>query len=152
MIDFWKAVGTRDLKDEDDVAAALRSVSARLGDASPLDLTLFDDRLREYLFRLDRREFASIEVALPDGTALPQTNDHFLYARCACVLAGEREFSTVLQTGSGFEKYTAPVMQSAEGLLYVGQELYESRTGREFSSRSEFRLEWMSNTAGWAGR
>lgn len=149
MIDFWKMIGVSDLRDEADVAEALRSVSVQLDGVSPMGLTLFDDRLREYLFRLDRRDFASISVVLSDGRRLAQTNDHFLYARCACVLAGEVEFGNVLRTGSGFDRFASPVLQSAEGLLYVSREKYESRTGRTFKSRSEFPLDWMSNPVGW---
>lgn len=149
MIDFWKVLGARDLEDEADVAEALRFVSVQLDEVSPMGLSLFDDRLREYLFRLDRRDFASILVMLSDGREVAQTNDHFLYARCACVLSGEATFSNVLRTGLGFGRFTRPVLQAAEGLLYVIPDKYESRTGRKFKSRSEFPLEWMSNPVGW---
>ncbi|MGC5054695.1 DUF4240 domain-containing protein [Micromonospora sp. DT48] len=149
MIDFWKAIGAREVRGPADIAEALDFVSVQLDGVSPMGLTLFDDRLREYLFRLDRRDFASLPVVLPDGTALAQTSDHFLYARCACILAGEVEFGAVLRTGSGFDRYVKPELQSAESLLYVGREKYELRTGRKLKPRSEFALDWMSNPQGW---
>lgn len=55
MIDFWGTVGRHALRDGAEVAAALNDVAGRLDGMRPLGLTLFAGRLREYLYRLDRK-------------------------------------------------------------------------------------------------
>ncbi|PZM97342.1 MAG: hypothetical protein DIU79_02815 [Actinobacteria bacterium] len=150
MNDFWEIIGSSPMRDDTDVQTALDRVAGRLSKVSTDGLVEFAGRLERCLYLLDRRDFAEIPVELPDGRAFSQTSDHFLYARCACVLSGAAEFDKVLQTGTGFERFVAPGLQGAEGLLYLAPEIYESRTGEEMMVRSEFSIEWMSNKDGWA--
>jgi hypothetical protein len=150
MIDFWGTVGRHALRDGAEVAAALNDVAGRLDGMRPLGLTLFAGRLREYLYRLDRKEFAELEVTLANGEVLPQTADSFLYARCACVLAGEVEYRRVVKGEASFDRFTKPYLQAAESLLYLPEQAYEQKTGRRMRVHSEFPIEWMSNRQGWA--
>ncbi|WP_169792417.1 DUF4240 domain-containing protein [Actinoplanes rectilineatus] len=103
MLDFWAVIGDGSLSDAAAVSQRLGEIGKRLDGASPMAIVRFDGQLREYLFQLDRRPFAEIQVSVPGVGMLPQTEDHFLYARCACVLAGLREYHSVLQGRTGFE-------------------------------------------------
>ena len=85
---FWAVIGTSAVRDSGEVASALYDVSSRLATLALGDLTGFVERLHEALFHLDRKIFAQIPVVLR-GVEFAQTGDHFLYARCACILAGE---------------------------------------------------------------
>ena len=76
-------------------------VSSRLEGLRPVDLIRFVQQLQEHVFRLDRRELAEIPVLLAGGLELPQTSDHFLYARCRCVLAGKDAFDLVMRSNAG---------------------------------------------------
>jgi Protein of unknown function (DUF4240) len=149
VLDFWGVIGRTSLRDADSVRKSLAGITIRLSAASPIELVLFDDCLREACFRLDREDLASFPVTLSNGDQRPQTSDHFLYARCACILAGLTEYNKCLQSPSEFEPYVAIRLQSAESLLHVAYEVYESMTGRRMKSRSEFPVEWMSNSQGW---
>ncbi|NAS22189.1 DUF4240 domain-containing protein [Herbidospora sp. NEAU-GS84] len=73
----------------------------------------FAERLHESLYQIDRRELAEVSVTLANGVQLPQTSDHFLYARCACILAGEEVYDEVLNSGVGFDRFVAPFVPLA---------------------------------------
>jgi hypothetical protein len=149
MLDFWKIVGGSPLRGAADVDAALEQVACRLDALQADDLVQFADHLRKCLYSLDRKEFAEIRVELADGRVFSQTSDHFLYSRCACVLAGESTYDGVLRSRSGFERFVKTDLQSAEGLLYLAQEAFESKIGHRMRLRSDYSTEWMSNVDGW---
>ncbi len=147
VTEFWDIIGENTLRTEADVDAALARVSARLAPLPTYDLLNFVDGLHEALFRLDRRQFAEIPVFVRD-LVIPQSEDGFQYARCACVLAGRRVFEEVLATGEGFEPFTVPELQS-ERLLYLAGEHYEAKMGFPMEHRRTFPIDMMSNPDGW---
>jgi hypothetical protein len=149
MIDFWAVIGSRPIGDSTEIDSALEGVSKRLSSAAPDALVRFAERLAEALYRIDRRDFADIPVILSDDLRLPQTNDHFLYARCACVLAGEVTYEDVVKSCVGFDRFVSPFMQRAEGLLYIASEQYEMTTGSRMKTRTHLETDWMSNAEGW---
>jgi hypothetical protein len=149
VLSFWDVVGRTSLRDADSVRESLEELAIRLSSASPTELVAFDDRLHEACFYLDRKDLALVPVTRSNGEQFPQTSDHFLYARCACILAGLADYNKCLQSSSNFEPYVAIGLQSAENLLYVAHEVHESMTGRQMRPRRSFPLEWMSNSQGW---
>ncbi|CUU61244.1 Protein of unknown function (DUF4240) [Parafrankia irregularis] len=151
MADFWQIIGESRARDASDLESALDRLSAQLNGLSPAELMHFAEQLRESLYYLDRREIAEIPVRVPGGLKFPQTSDHFLYARCACVLAGEDAYNAALQYGAEFERFVKPFVQEAEGLLYLASDLYEEKTGRKMEVGRNFPIESMSNVQGWSG-
>ncbi|MFC3453225.1 DUF4240 domain-containing protein [Amycolatopsis speibonae] len=149
MSDFWSVIGSNPVRDADDVDAALERISSRLDVMTPNTLERFAEFLHEALFRIDRRELAEIPVYL-SGLEFEQTSDHFQYARCACILAGEKVYGEVLESGVGFGLFIAPATQGAEGLLYLASETYERKTGERLNSQSFFPVDSMSNVQGWS--
>lgn len=149
MIDFWATIGENRLRSAGDVEGALKSVSLRLGEASAEDLEEFTACLHRNLYLLDRREFAAAPVVLSDGREFAQTSDHFLYARCACILAGKTVFDRVLEGNADFRDYVITGVQSAEEILYLALDRYENITGRPLKTQGAFSIEWMSNPDGW---
>ncbi|MFG2146849.1 DUF4240 domain-containing protein [Streptomyces sp. NPDC048696] len=150
MTDFWTVIGSSSVEDAREIDSALERISERLSTMTPAALTRFAERLQESLYRIDRRDLAELPVVLAGGLKLPQTSDHFLYARCACILAGEKAFADVLSSGAGFDHFVAPFAQEAEGLLYLAPEQYERQTGSRMTVDSDFSIESMSNVQGWA--
>lgn len=150
MTDFWKVIGSSSVQDESEIDSALERISGQLSSMTPDALTRFVERLRESLYRIDRRDLAEVSVALANGLKLPQTSDHFLYARCACILAGEKAYRDVLSSGDGFDRFVAPFAQEAEGLLYLASEQYERKTASRMSVETYFSIESGSNTQEWA--
>ncbi|MEW2505943.1 DUF4240 domain-containing protein [Amycolatopsis sp. NPDC047767] len=149
MTDFWEVIGSSSVEDDSEIESALERISGQLSAMTPDALTRFVERLRESLYRIDRRGLAEVPVALANGLKLPQTSDHFLYARCACILAGERVYGDVLISGFGFERFVAPFAQEAEGMLYLASEEYERKTASRMNVESYFSIESRSNTQGW---
>ncbi|WP_446458968.1 DUF4240 domain-containing protein [Streptomyces rochei] len=149
MTDFWKVIGSSSVQDESEIKSALARISGKLSAMTPDALTRFAEQLRESLYRIDRRNLAEVPVTLANGSELPQTSDHFLYARCACILAGERAYSDVLSSGVGFERFAAPFAQEAEGLLYLASEHYERKTASRMNVEGYFPIESSSNVQGW---
>jgi hypothetical protein len=86
--------------DGPEVDAALDGILERLDELTPDELIEFRKGLNESLYRIDRRDLAEVPVFLSGGMRSSQTSDHFLYARCACVLAAEHVYDDVLLTGA----------------------------------------------------
>ncbi|MFC9223754.1 DUF4240 domain-containing protein [Streptomyces hygroscopicus] len=124
------------MRDASEIDSTLEAISRRLSAMTPTALARFLERLRESLYRIDRRDLAEVPVVLAGGLKFPQTSDHFLYARCACILAGEEVYGDVLSSGVGFDRFVASFAQEAEGLLYLVSEQYEKKSATTWSSSS----------------
>lgn len=131
--DFWSVIGSNVITSRADVTAALDRVEQRLRELDPPDLVAFEGQLDQNLDALDLSSLASIPVELAGGLVLEQTTDHFLYARCACLLAGRETARSVLEESERFSDFVAPALQSAESLLYLARKEYEKRTGEPMS-------------------
>jgi hypothetical protein len=147
---FWAVIGFSAVRDAGKVDSALKAISSRLSALTSTDLIGFVERLHEALFCIDSKVLAQVPVVLASGLELPQSSDHFLYARCACVLAGGEVYENILRSGVGFARFVMPSVQGAEGLLYIASKEYEERTGVSINTRNFFPIESMSNPAGWA--
>jgi hypothetical protein len=128
--DFWSVIGSNAVTSRADVEAAVGQIERRLRKLDLPDLVNFQDQLDRNLDALDLSSLASVQVALAGGLVLEQTTDHFLYARCACLLAGREEARAVLENSERFSDFVAPRLQSAETLLYLARTEYQRRTGR----------------------
>ena len=129
-VDFWSVIGSNAVTSRADVEAAVGEVERRLRTLELSDLVSFQDQLERNLDALDLSSLASIQVAVAEGLVLEQTADHFLYARCACLLAGREEARAVLENSERFSDFVAPRLQSAEALLYLARTEYQRRTGQ----------------------
>ncbi|MBP0458660.1 DUF4240 domain-containing protein [Streptomyces montanisoli] len=150
MTDFWNIIGSNPAQSGDDVRSALDRVSGRLDGLDATDLVKFSEELREALYGMDRRQLAEIPVALAVGLELLQTSDHFLYSRCACILAGRDAYNAALRSTSEFTCFVRPFFQAAEGLLYLCPSVYEKKVGSKMRVVGGFPIESMSNAQGWA--
>jgi hypothetical protein len=127
--DFWSVIGSNPVTSRADVEAAVEHVEQRLRTLDLPDLVEFQGQLDRNLDALNLGSLASIQVELAEGLILEQTADHFLYARCACLLAGREEARAVLEEPERFSNFVAPRLQSAEALLYLARAEYKKRTG-----------------------
>ncbi|MEV1289567.1 DUF4240 domain-containing protein [Micromonospora sp. NPDC049679] len=130
VADFWSVIGSNAVTSRADVEAAVEQVERRLRALDLPDLVSFQGQLDQNLDALDLSSLASIQVELAEGLVLEQTADHFLYARCACLLAGRKEVRAVLEESERFSDFVAPRLQSAEALLYLARTEYQKRTGQ----------------------
>jgi hypothetical protein len=137
-IDFWSIVGRNVNSDRSDTDAAIAAIEERLKALDVARLVEFQDQLGQQLHRLDQGSLASIGVEFPGMSARGQTEDHFLYARCACILTGEEAVRSVLADPARFGDFVAPRLQAAELLLYVAHQEYESRTGERMKVRRPY--------------
>lgn len=127
--DFWSVIGSNAVTSRAEVQAAIERVELRLRALDLPDLVEFQGQLDRNLDALDLSSLASVRVELVEGLVLEQTADHFLYARCACLLAGREKSRAVLEGSGRFSDFVAPKLQSAEALLYLARNEYEERTG-----------------------
>ncbi|MGW0433682.1 DUF4240 domain-containing protein [Micromonospora sp. NPDC003197] len=128
--DFWSMIGSNVIVSRSDVEIAIGKVQRRMCALDLGELVSFQDELDRNLDVLDLKYLASIQVEFAEGLALEQTVDHFLYARCACLLAGQEKVWEVLTNQECFTEFVAPRLQSAEELLYLARTEYQRRTGR----------------------
>ncbi|GIM97818.1 DUF4240 domain-containing protein [Paractinoplanes toevensis] len=127
--DFWTVVGSCSIVDRSDVEAALTDVENRLRALDLEGLVAFQGHLAVELEALNLGSLASIPIELPSGAVFDQTEDHFLYARCACLLSGRASAHEVISDPGQFSVFVAPRLQSAETLLYLARNEYRRRTG-----------------------
>ncbi|WP_422771120.1 DUF4240 domain-containing protein [Plantactinospora sp. WMMC1484] len=127
--DFWSLIESNPVTSRADVEAAVGRVEQRLHALDLADLVDFQEQLDRNLDALDLNSLASVQVELAEDLILEQTADHFLYARCACLLAGREEARAVLEESARFSNFVAPRLQSAEALLYLARTEYQKRTG-----------------------
>ena len=127
--DFWSVIGSNPVTSRADVEAAVEQVQQRLSVLDLADMVEFQRQLDRNLDALDLGSLASVQVELAGGLILEQTADHFLYARCACLLAGREEARAVLEESERFSNFVAPRLQSAEALLYLARTEYQKRAG-----------------------
>jgi hypothetical protein len=146
---FWEIIGTSPVRTSADIDISLQRIGDRLESLASAEVSRFAKDLRESLYHLDRREFGQIRVSTASGMEFPQTSDHFLYARCACVMAGVEVYESVLKTGSGFERFVPVFAQRAESLLYLAPQIYKDKVGEGLQIAGGFPIESMSNVEGW---
>jgi hypothetical protein len=128
------------------------SIRSTLSTLLPAQITAFEGMLAELLYDIDRRELASVPVAgtvSGSGRPVRQSEDGFLYARCAVILAGRDAYAAVLADPSAFAPYTSDHWALAQDLLDVASDAYEKVTGETWSHFSPFDYETCSNEAGW---
>lgn len=103
-------------------------------------ITGFADILARKLYDLDRRY-------LFDAAEL--SDDGFLYARCAVVMAGSDVYDEVLREPAAFLPYTTPEAEHAESVLDVPSRAFERLTGRVWDHFEDYDYETGSNEQWW---
>jgi uncharacterized protein DUF4240 len=147
---YWTTViGTNDLRSSKDISRAIAEVKSRLAATSPAEAAGFDQWLHQQIFQLDRKEFFEVPVLRSDGAEIGQSEDHFLYARCACVLAGFSTYSEVLNGRRGFSDFAAIPLQGAELLLYAAEEVCTEVFKVEIDRLASCPLDAGSNSKYW---
>jgi hypothetical protein len=94
-IRMWDVVGRGDISSAQAVESRIEEVRSALEALPESRLTDFQRWLASRLFDVDRRAYAEIPARFSDGSELKQSSDFFLYARCACILAGEESWRDV---------------------------------------------------------
>ncbi|RKS09313.1 uncharacterized protein DUF4240 [Nocardiopsis sp. Huas11] len=132
--DFWTVIGANRIGDAADVAAALTGVRTRLERLDPEGVRRFRRELVARVEALDLDVLRSMRVDAPLVGRIPQTEDGFLYARHACVLAGRRTYEGVLGDAPRFAAFVHPRVHSAECLAYLAYEVHAQMTGQEIDA------------------
>lgn len=121
---FWdNVIGVNSLTSPDEVREAMDGVKRRLAATSPATVSEFDRWLSRQLYLLDRKELFDLPAITSDNNERPQTDDSFLYARCACVLAGHQAFTEVANGRRSFTDFSKVSLFGAEFLLYAAEEV-----------------------------
>lgn len=147
--DFWEIVRSNHHVRPNEQCALIQE---RLCQLNRKEIEDFSDRLAEILFRLDRKELADIPVAgatSGSGRPVKQSEDRFLYARCAVVLSGPDAFTQVLARAQDFSPFTSDEAAAAEELLEVAPAAFEEVTGEEWDHIEPHDYETGSNVEGW---
>ncbi|MFI0928095.1 DUF4240 domain-containing protein [Streptomyces sp. NPDC021012] len=150
--EFWEII---EASADSDISIHCGAISARLTDRSPGEITEFADVLAESLFRLDLKILADTPVkgaVSRSGRPLPLSEDGFLYARCAVILAGRKAYGEILTDPAGvdFSPYTSDEAAVAEELLEAAPTAFGRVTGVEWEHVEPFDYETGSNEDGWA--
>ncbi|MFE9439199.1 DUF4240 domain-containing protein [Streptomyces sp. NPDC006602] len=146
---FWEIVQVSAPTSPEEQCAIIRDRLCRL---RPQEIKDFADRLAEILFRLDLKILADIPVAgVVSGSGRPvkQSEDRFLYARCAAVLSGPDAVARVLSRAEEFSPFTSDEAAEAEELLEIAPTAFESVTGDSWDHIEPYDYETGSNSEGW---
>jgi Protein of unknown function (DUF4240) len=143
---FWQLIAELDGSCDDD---AFDRLADRLVERGVEDILGFADRLADVLHRIDLRRLADQpfrDAEAPTGPPVNGSDDAFLYARCAVVIAGRGTVEAVLDDATAFAR---PWDLSAEALLTVAPSAYERATGHDWQHESPTSYETGANFPGW---
>ncbi|WP_410809436.1 DUF4240 domain-containing protein [Micromonospora sp. 067-2] len=139
--DFWRLVAVVGGQPEVQDDRPYEQLTSDLSEGPVERIIEFAETLAFKLWQLDRRELA---VAVPPG-ADQLSDDGFLYARCAVVVAGPAAFDAVLADSSAFERFTSVEAAHADSILDVASNAYRKVTGKEWDHVEEYDYETGSN-------
>ncbi|MEU7653711.1 DUF4240 domain-containing protein [Micromonospora taraxaci] len=143
--DFWRLVALLGGRPEVQDDRPYEQLTAVLSEEPVERIVGFAETLAWKLYQLDRRALAQ---AVPPG-ADNLSDDGFLYARCAVVVAGPTAFDAVLADPSAFARFTTVEAAHADSILDVPSNAYQKATGREWEHIEEYDYETGSNEQWW---
>jgi Protein of unknown function (DUF4240) len=108
---MWDVLGRGDVSSGQAVESRIEEVRSALKALPESRLADFQRWLASRLFDIDRRAYAEIPARLSDGSEMKQSSDSFLYARCACILAGEESWRDIIEGNASFSAFTATASQ-----------------------------------------
>ncbi|GAA1384077.1 DUF4240 domain-containing protein [Catellatospora chokoriensis] len=138
--EFWELVATLGARPDAQDDTPYEELTEKLAQGPVDRITGFAEVLARQLYELDRRYLAQ-------GTGL--SDDGFLYARCAVVVAGREVVATVLADKAAFAPYATDEAAHAESILDVASNAYRLKTGREWDHIEKFDYETGSNEKWW---
>ncbi|MDG4837271.1 DUF4240 domain-containing protein [Micromonospora sp. WMMD967] len=143
--DFWRFVALLGGRPEIQDDRPYERLTAVLSEEPVERIVGFAETLAWKLYQLDRRALAQ---AVPPG-ADHLSDDGFLYARCAVVVAGPTAFDAVLADPAAFARFTTVEAAHADSILDVPSNAYQKATGREWEHVEEYDYETGSNEQWW---
>ncbi|MCG5472726.1 DUF4240 domain-containing protein [Micromonospora sp. LAH09] len=143
--EFWRLVAVLGGRPEARDDRPYERLTAMLAEESVERITGFAETLAFRLHQLDRRVLA--QAASPGADGL--SDDGFLYARCAVVVAGPAAFDAVLADPAAFQRFTTEEAAHAESILDVPSNAYERATGKEWDHVEEYDYETGANEQWW---
>ncbi len=137
----WALINLLDwsFEDQDDEKVVAPLVE-KLQSLSVANIYQFADWLSEKLWNLDTKSHAQVFLQQDDYLSV----DDFLYARCAVVANGKDFYEHVL-----LHPAEMPTEVTFEALLYLPQEAYEKKAGKDMVYIPPFNFETYSNHKGW---
>lgn len=144
---FWDLIGTLGGRTDPEGFARLTEDLAQW----PTDRIVgFAEQLAAALYAIDSRDRMAQPIKDtadgPDSTAFPLSNEVFLYARCAVVLAGPEAWQRVVDDPAAM----AGIWDlGAEELLYAAPAAFAHRTSSDWTHRTAVDHRTGSNAAGW---
>ncbi|MDG4779695.1 DUF4240 domain-containing protein [Micromonospora sp. WMMD961] len=143
--EFWRLVAVLGGRPEVQDDRPYERLTAVLAEEPVERIIGFAETLAFKLYELDRRVLA--RAVPPGGDQL--TEDGFLYARCAVVVAGPAAFDAVLADPAAFGRFTTVEAAHAESILDVASNAYQTMTGKEWEHVEEYDYETGSNEQWW---
>ncbi|MFI6233183.1 DUF4240 domain-containing protein [Micromonospora sp. NPDC050784] len=141
--EFWRLVAVLGGRPEAQDDRPYERLTAVLTQEPVERIIDFAEMLAFTLHQLDRRVLA--EAPHADGLS----DDDFLYARCAVVVAGPAAFAAVLADPAAFARFTTEEAAHAESILDVPSNAYQKATGKEWEHVEEYDYETGSNEQWW---
>ncbi|MGE6592912.1 DUF4240 domain-containing protein [Bacillus mycoides] len=142
---FWSILSLLNLdeKDEDSIVETAVSMLSKM---YVKDIKQFEETLAYKLYLLDTKEHAENigEHSYNERTEDYFSSDVFLYSRCSVVAQGKAYYEECLKKPQNMPKDT-----SFEPLLFLADEAYTRRTGKEFEYMTGCNYESFSNVEGW---
>ncbi|MGV9211770.1 DUF4240 domain-containing protein [Micromonospora sp. RB23] len=143
--EFWRLVAVLGGQPEVQDDGPYERLTAVLAQESAERIIDFAETLAFKLYQLDRRVLA--QVTAPGMDEL--SDDGFLYARCAVVVAGPAAFDAVLADPAAFARFTTVEAAHADSILDVPSNAYQKLTGAEWDHVEEYDYETGSNEQWW---
>ncbi|MET7963609.1 DUF4240 domain-containing protein [Micromonospora zamorensis] len=143
--EFWRLVDVLGGQPEVQDDRPYERLTSMLSEEPVERIIDFAEALAFKLHQLDRRVLA--QAVFPGADRL--SDDDFLYARCAVVVAGPAAMAAVLADAAAFERFTTVEAAHADSILDVPSNAYQKATGKEWDHVEEYDYETGSNEQWW---
>ncbi|WP_326557321.1 DUF4240 domain-containing protein [Micromonospora sp. NBC_01796] len=143
-VEFWGLVGSLGGRPELQDDRPYRELTTELARGPVERIVDFAETLAYKLYELDRRYLLESQES-----AERLSDDGFLYARCAVVVAGSVAFAAVLADESAFHPFVSAEAAHAESILDVPSNAYKVLTGEDWDHVEEYDYETGSNDEWW---
>jgi hypothetical protein len=147
--EFWRLIGTLGGRPEDCDDEPYQRLTGLLTREPVEKIVDFAETLAFKLYDLDRKALAQLDIVENDGTVTELSDDGFLYARCAVIVAGPEAYATVLAVPESFARFGKVDAAHAESLLDVASDAYTAKTCAEWQHVEEYDYETGSNEQYW---
>ena len=137
---FWDILNLLNWKKQGNDDLVLKPAVKALSKMDVEEIHAFDEMMAEKLHALDTRKIAALAYKNVENIS----SDDFLYVSCLALINGPEYYDKVLNLQEALDKD-----MEFEAILYLAQDAYELKTGKDYDYSTTADYESFANAEGW---